>query len=955
MGRISGLKGICSVTQNLNPVFSMTAVGRCRIFVSLLGFFSLAAVLSAASIAGRVRDSGTNSYILGASVTLRELARTTTTTASGEFSFSNVPAGTYTLEVSSLGFDTLTKAIDVTEAAMAPVEVAIKSDVLELGRFVVEGTREGQARALQQKRSANNILDAISADAVGKFPDGNAAEALRRVPGVSVEIDQDEGRYIVLRGIDSALNTVTLNNQLIGTPSEQGNRGIALDSVPADLISRLEVVKAVTPDMDGSAIGGSVNIVTQSAFDRPEGFFFGSVGGFYDTFSGKTTPNGSFSYGRTLGADRKWGVVLAASYSLKQFKSQTVNTGGWATTTGGLFVPSQQQSYDYDVERERIGTNVALQFRPKAGHELALRINHNEFTDNEGRQSVLYEFRRGTTTNETAAGGANSQGRASRQFRDYHQTGTIDAVSLEGKHSVGTDGQLSWQVGTSKGERDVPTRVDWEYRSGSTTALANTIDRTGEILVIKPNTDAYYNPATFPFRRVRFRSDDESEKVSTGQIDYKRDAQFAGRPGFWKVGVKATTRDKSDDRTNRNFNAASPAFTLADSGLSLPEVSDYFDGLFRFGPRLNLEGNQAYYAANPTRFVADSASSLADSSASDFDGSEDVWAGYAMASIDLNPKTTVLGGIRYEGTDSSYGANERRPDGTYRWVTGGRSYGNFMPGLHFNWRPSNKWVLRAAWTNTISRPRYTDLAPRRVIDAIADATGGTFTGSISSGNPELKPYEAMNFDVSLEYYLSNSGIASVGVFHKTIDNPVFTRQVFQSNVTLEGINFSSVTTTEPQNADSGKITGLELNYQQFFKFLPSPFDGFGINFNFTLTDSSAKLFTRTQELPFFKQSDRIANIALFYEKYGWEARVALSYSSDFLDEVGGDAASDLYIRGRQPLDAKISYRINSKFKVFGEFLNLNEEPLVTYIGKRSQDFDHEIYQWKARFGVNFNF
>lgn len=930
-----------------------------RCVASLIAFLSLTAALSAASITGRVRDSSTNSYILGASVTVRELGRTTTTAAGGEFNFANIPAGAYTLEVSSLGFDTYTRSITVTEAAAAPLDVAIKSDVLEMGKFVVEGTREGQARALQQKRSANNILDAISADAVGKFPDGNAAEALRRVPGVSVEIDQDEGRYVVLRGIDSNLNTVTLNNQLIGTPSEQGNRGIALDSVPADLISRLEVVKAVTPDMDASAIGGSVNIVTQSAFDRPEGFFFGSVGGFYDNFGGRTAPNGSFSFGRTLGADRKWGVVLGASYSRKEFKSQTVSTDGWSDTAAGFLTPSEQQSYDYDVERKRLGVNFALQFRPAAGHDLALRVNHNEFTDNEGRQSVLYEFRLGAATNltnETAAGGSNATGRASRQFRDYHQTGTIDALSLEGKHQVSGGGQLSWQLGTSKGERDVPTRVDWEFRSSTSAALANTFDRRGEVVVIKPNTDAYYNPATFPFRRVRIRSDLEKEDVVSGQIDYRRDIQLANRAGFWKVGAKAVTRDKRDDRNNNNYNAASPAFTLADSGLAMPEVSDYFEGLFRFGPRLNLEGNKAYFAANPNRFTKDAASSLTDSMASDFDGSEDVIAAYAMLSVDLNPEMTLMGGLRYEGTDSSYGANERRPDRTYHWVTGGRSYDNFLPGLHFNWRPNKQWVLRAAWTNTISRPNYAELAPRRTVDAIADGGGSnTFTGSISTGNPELKPYEAMNFDVSLEYYLSNSGIASIGAFHKSIDNPVYSRQVFQTNVTVDGTNYSKLTTTGPQNADSGRISGIELNYQQFFKFLPSPFDGFGVNFNYTLTDSSATLFTRATKLPFFKQSDRIANVALFFEKYGLEARVALSYSSDYLDEVGGDAESDIYLHSRTPIDAKISYRINPTFKVFAEFLNLSEEPLVQYIGTRNRDYDHEIYEWKARFGVNFTF
>lgn len=932
----------------------MAILGR-RLLASLLALSVLSSVGLAATISGRVRDSNTNSYILGATVTVRELGRSTTTSSGGEFYFANLPAGIYTIDVSSLGFESFSRSLTLAETDQVPVELALKSDAVQLGSFLVEGTREGQARALQQKRSASNIMDAISADAVGKFPDGNAAEALRRVPGVSVEIDQDEGRYIVLRGIDSKLNTVTLNNQLIGTPSEQGNRGIALDSVPADLISRLEVVKAVTPDMDGNAIGGSVNIVTQSAFDRPEGFFFGSVSGFYDSFSERTTPNGSFTFGRTLGADRQWGVVVGASYSLKDFKTQTVGTGGW-TTVGGFFIPTTQQSYDYEVERERIGVNVALQFRPAPGHDLALRLNHNEFSDVEGRQSVLYEFRMGALTNQTATGGSNAQGRASRQFRDYQQKATIDAASLEGKHKVGVDGLLSWQAGASKGERDVPTRVDWEYRSATTTALANSYDLNPEVTLVRPVGDAFYNPATFPFRRVRFRSDDETEKVYSGQIDYKRDVQFGSKTGFWKTGLKAVTRDKRDDRTNRNFNLASGSansFTLADSGLSLPEVSDYFEGRFRFGPRLNLPVNQAYFAANPSRFALDSGTTQTDSLASDYEAAEDVVAAYAMVSVDLSKTMNLLAGVRYEATQSSYGAYERNSSGVYRWITGGKDYDNLMPGLHFNWRPDAKWAIRAAWTNTISRPNYADLAPRRTIDAIADTQGGTFTGTISSGNPQLKPYESMNFDASVEYYLSNSGIASVGLFHKEIDNPVYSQQIFQTNVTVDGVSYSQLTTTGPQNADSGKITGLELNYQQFFKFLPSPFDGLGLNLNFTVTDSSVILRARTSELPFFKQSDRIMNVALFYEKYNWEARLALSYTADYLDELGANPNSDLYIRGRKPIDAKVSYRINSNFKVFAEFLNLGEEPLIQYIGIRRRDFDHEIYQWKARFGVNF--
>lgn len=931
-----------------------------RILLAGLAGLLLAAAVEAATVSGRVRDEAAGSFLLGASVSLRELDRATASGAGGDFVLTDVPAGNYTLVVAHLGYREFTRPVVVREAGNAPVDVPLAADVVRLERFVVEGAREGQVRALQQKRSAVNVSDIVSADAVGKFPDGNAAEALRRVPGVSVEYDQDEGRYVVLRGIDSALNTVTLNNQLIGTPSEGGNRGIALDSVPADLIARLEVVKAVTPDMDASAVGGSVNIVTQSAFDRAERFLNGSVSGFHDDFSGRTTPNGSLAFGTVFGSEKQWGLVAGFSYSLKDFSSQTVNTRSWSQVNG-FWLPLTEQSYDYDIERERLGANVALQFRPAPGHELALRLNHNEFSDVEARQSVLYEHRLGTLTNQTATSGANSQGRASRQFRDYHQTGTIDAATVEGRHQLG-DTTVTWQGGASRGERDVPTRVDWEYRSAAG-AFPNTYDLSGDVLVIRPTTDAYYDPASYPFRRVRFRSDIEREEVYSLQADVRRAIRVGARPGAWKAGAKFVAREKRDDRNNRNYNLAAGAtnlFTLAEPGLAGAEPAGYFDGLFRFGPTLNLAANQAYFSANPGRFTLDPLGSLSDSVSGDFDATEDVFAGYAQATIELAKGLSLLAGLRVEATETTYGANELSTvggtfSGVYRRVTGGRSYENFLPGLHLTWRPTGRLVARFAWTNTLSRPNYADLAPRRQFDAIETAAGsGVFNGSVSTGNPDLKPYEAMNFDLAVEYYLGNAGILSAGVFHKEIDNPVFGRSTFQTDVTVDGRRFATLATSAPANADRGRITGLELNYQQFFRFLPAPFDGFGVNVSYTLVDSEVRLFTRSDRLPFFKQSDRVANLALFYEKHGFEARVALAYSDDFLNAVGTNPATDLYVRGRRPLDAKVSYRVNRHLRLFGEFLNLTEEPLREYTGERRRENDFEIYRWKARFGVNFN-
>jgi TonB-dependent receptor len=248
------------------------------------------------------------------------------TDAEGGFALGQLPPGSYTLIASYLGYADATATVTLTGSADRAVDIAMQADVLKLGRFVVEGEREGQARALQQKRTADNILDVVSADSAGKLPDGNAAEAVRRLPGVFAEIDQNEGRYIVVRGIDAALNNITVNGVSVGS-TESGTRGAAMDAVPADLISRIEVVKAVTPDMDHQAIGASVNIVTPSAFDRGETFAHGTVAG--GVFNGPKTDlplSASATYGTTFGGG-KWGFLVGASHSYRHYISNRQSGG----------------------------------------------------------------------------------------------------------------------------------------------------------------------------------------------------------------------------------------------------------------------------------------------------------------------------------------------------------------------------------------------------------------------------------------------------------------------------------------------------------------------------------------------------------------------------------------------------------------------------------------------------
>lgn len=934
---------------------------------SLFGLGLLSAA-HAASLSGRVQDANTKAYLYGATVTIRELDRSTATTSGGEFYFADVAPGTYTVAVSYLGYEDSQKSVVVSGTGETRADLTIGSEVVTMGQFVVEGNREGQARALQQKRVSDSILDVVAADNVGKLPDGNAAEAVRRLPGVFAEIDQNEGRYIVVRGIDANLNNVTLNGVNLGS-SESGGRGAAMDSIPADLISRIEVIKAVTPDMDAQAIGASVNIVTTSAFDRGEPFFNATLAGGYfngprgDFEQRKLTPySGSATYGTTFG-DGKWGIVLGASYSFRHYISNRRSGGNpWypagpdGSPGADIFFPAEEALFHYDVQRWRQGLNAALEYKPSADSYYALRVSDNRFMDEEGREQNSFEFWRTTyptSFTPTSAVFAN-QGRSTVEYRFYRQKHNYTNVAFEGKNAL-ADGSyhLDYTLAVGNAEKQTPDRQDWEFRSSAN--LTSSIDTSKEYWTIDHPAN-FYDAATFPFRRVRLRRDSEEENNGTAELNLKRDTRILDHEGFWQVGAKYFTRDKSWDRQNADYVGAK-SFRLSEFGLSSPP-HEMFGGSVRMSPQINLHAAHAFYFAHPDYFGPNTSGTTEDSLVDDFDFSEDISAAYAMAKADFG-QWSVLAGVRVESstgkvTQTEFPTLDDDFQGV-RYKHFKKTYTNVLPGVHLKFTPKKNWVIRAAWTNTLGRPNYPDMAAASVASFVPDDTGSTYSIDIEEGNPDLKPYESMNFDLTSEYYFANSGIFSVSGFYKDVDNPVFTNQYTLRNGTYEGFNYSSLHYEKPQNADSGKIKGVEFNYQQQLTMLPSPFDGLGFSVNYTIADSEEHLFSRPDEnLRFTKQANDIYNIAVFYEKYRIQARVAYTFTGDFVKEFGGNVNEDMYQAERRIIDAKISYRINRHFSVFADVINLGEEPLDEYTGVPSHNGATEDYWWTANFGVNIN-
>ena len=898
-------------------------------------------VARAGEITGAVSDPELGRYVEGATVTIGGTNRRVQTDRYGRYSVRGLPAGEYTVEVSAGGFETTMSSVQVPETGQVQLDITLGTSYGEIEEIIVTSSRVSQLLSLQRKRSAESIIDAVSADTVGKLPDFNAAEAIQRLPGLSVELDQGEGRYPIIRGIDSNLNNVTVDGNLVGAPEGEGRR-VALDVVPSDLIAVVEVVKAITPDLDGNAVGGNINIVTRSAFDSPEPFAYVSGRMGYNEKSEDVPYGASAAWGSTLGADDRVGLVLAASYFNRQYETDLVEGLDWAEFAPGAFAPENVALYDYGIERERIGLNANLEYQPNDSSMWYVRSIFNEFSDWEERDQLNLDAARGDQTAVSDTVVQNSEGRASREYRQNDQTQRLINISAGADF---TRENLEWGASYtfSHAEEITPRRIDWEYRSDAD-AFPNTIDTSSLFFDLDAGT-AIHDPANYPFRRVRSRTDDIEEDIHSIKADLRIGMDFGDNPGYLKFGVKYATRDKYRDRTNVNH-VAGADFTMADAGLYLPGPDDFHQGRYTLGPVIDFPAHQALLQGSPDLFELDVESSALDSIVTDYDIKEDIIAGYGMASVDIG-NWTVLGGARLEYTDAEYDAwfanlPPADPLNPAEPVNGSTDYLDVLPSIHLTYRPTDNIVVRGAWTNTIGRPNFQDVAPALEVEEMAG----------SAGNENLEPFESMGLDLSFEYYFEPSGIASVGVFYKDIRNPIFTRRI--ENTVFRGIPLDVL--SQPENAESGKLLGLELNLEQQFVGLPKPFDGLGASINLTFVDSEVDVFGReADDLPFFRQPDKIGNLAVFYALGNFEARIAATYRDDYLQGIGDNVTEDVYFGNRTQVDFKLSFDATDNLTVFGEVQNINDASRREYQGISERLFADEIYSWTALFGASYAF
>lgn len=973
-----------------------------RLFAAVCGALALVAGHSASAqsgtVAGRVLDAGTKSALRGAAVTVAGSDVHAATGPDGEYTLT-LPAGPYNVTVDYLGLAPKTATVTVAAGAVARLDFLLGDSTVTLAAVTVEASRTGQARALNQQRTAQNLTNVISADFSGQFPDKTIADAVKRMPGVTVETDRDtggvEGRYVTVRGMSADFNAVTIDGVRVNVTDFDGiTRRVPLDVVSSDVADQIEVTKSLRPDQDADSIGGAVNIRTRSAFSRNERTASSKAAVTYaamleDYTAGYPYENpgyeGAVTFSDFVGPARTLGFSLAANWRDRAFVKQRNSTTGWNNTAGfragTATTPAPLSGYVMDSfvlqhfhdDLESYGLNGSLEWRPLDAHKLRLSAGTNVRQTNRGRQRQVLFFPLGrasdnsipvtvapTLVGDTYATVSSSGNTVRREVRDFEELQQTSTVALDGESRLGAF-TVNYLLGYNFAK--------WDGGSGN--ALTASFQNAGFVTsyALTPGNARFPVAGAVQTTTGRDRNDPGIAGVHTlrtlnlgtrfydddelnAALDVRRDTELAGWSGFLKAGAKVRSRTRDLDQVALDY-SQNANWSLAGYN-GQPDIPNLIAG-YRAERTVGGRYDYGYFldpslVRNAARtlisrgLVTPLATNAFNSLYNDYSAREDITAGYAMAQLSRR-RLTLLAGIRVETTETKF-ETFRVTDGVPAAIAPRRTRTDWLPGLHARFDLAAKTVVRAAYTETLARPTFSQLNPRE--------TRSTTSDTISRGNIDLKPVFSRNYDLAIERYLGGDGYVSAGLFHKDYKRNIYRstqRAVFEGELNR---------ITEPRNANGGKVTGVELSFDHRLTFLPAPFDGFGVTLNYTHTDSELDAGLPAlggRKLPLFDQVGDTFNASLRYERGRFRSRLSLHHRSDTLFDLATDAALAVgrYEAPSTTLDFTASYKLKRGWSVYIEFANLTDEPSWGYNGDKNIRLDYNEYSdWTGVIGVRWN-
>jgi len=892
-------------------------------------------------IKGKVTDEN-NIPLPGASVLIENLNIGDISNFDGNYNILNLSEATYQLTVTYLGFKTIHKEIKIARnTVISNFILALETN--QLHEVFLTGTMSvGQAKALNQQKSNLNITNVVASDQVGKFPDANIGDALKRIPGISMQNDQGEARDIIVRGLSPQLNAVTLNGDRI--PSAEGdNRRVQLDLIPSDMIQAVEVSKVLTADMEADAIGGSVNLVTRSAPSKMSV----ALSGAYGANPIRNTPmyNASVVLAGRLFED-KLGVVMSASAQSNEYGSDNIEFK-WKGDKDTPFV-GQHDIRKYDVKRNRRSVALNLDYKLNDKNSLYVKSIINRRKDWENRYRVrlkgIKEISDGvyeTEIRRQTKSGTHGDARLEDQ--------KIKKISLKGEHVLWNSLAFNWKVSKSRASEDRPNERYISYKNKEvliTQDLSNL--RFPELIPVE--NEVYNNPGAYKLKEISEETKSTVEKNTGFKWDLKIPLINTGHyKNKLKIGFKYKKKYKNRNNSYNEYEPIEGMDLMSDVPFNNQTRTNFLPGSkYKSGFFVDKSYLGSLELSDYKQFVKTSV--LEEFVPVNYSADETVNAAYLMLNQKFGKNLMVSAGLRVEKTKINYTgyridiekATSLADVETLKATT---DYRNILPSIILKYDFSKNKILRFAYTNTIARPNYYDLVPYQSINS-EDL-------EFEEGNPALKATKSMNLDIMYEHYFSSVGILSMGAFYKKLDNWIYDYR--SDNYVDNAFKGEVFEYKQPRNGREAQLYGFEFALQRKLNFLPGFFRNLNVYLNYTYTHSKTDGIEGRGDVALAGAVDNMFNASLAYEKGGFSLRGSLNYAGDYIDEYGDTSFKDSYYDKQLFLDVNASYKISEGLYLFTEFKNLTNQELRYYQGVSSQTMQAEYYSFNWNIGVKYNF
>lgn len=863
--------------------------------LALLFLFTLApatSVAAAGTVSGRTLDAATRLPIAEAKVEILGSATFVVTDPTGDFELATEshPTLLRILATSYRSLEILLES-DFTEILLERAEDPVFIEVI-----TVDGPPAGPGDQLR-------VDESLLGEVLRLRPDTSAAEVLQRIAGVIVERDKGEADHVGIRGAESRLVATSLDGERLASP-EGDARSAGIGLIPTELLEEVRVSKTITPDMDGDAIGGVVDLVTRKA--PVGGLRTADLSNGWDSEAREgRLSGGSFAVGRRFNQDRL-GILLSASLQAADRGADQLEA-----RYGGDAV-ERLELRDYDLGRERQGLAATLDFSPNETSDLRAKIFSSSLATDELRRRVKFDL---------------AEGAIERELKDSHLERGIASATFGGDHHLTRKFQIDYKLGVQRASQREPGRIDTSF-------VQEGVDFTSEGLqTVALGEDL----SRFRLDKIGIENNETREDDVFAAVNLSVPIGPDNDLGLFRAGLKIRDKTKFQDTNTSIFELEEDLFLVSflDPNFS---GAGFLRGRYGLGPMIDRAQARglidAFGLAGVRSFEEEAA---------DYRAGETISAAYAMAELTLGKRFSLLPGVRYEHTASEYRgfevvAAETPEDSSIRDLAGTQAYGMLLPGVHAIYSVNGDFVLRGSVTRTLARPDYFDLVPYRIFD-FEDA-------ELELGNGQLRPTSSWNFDLGLDWRPGSSTQFSLGLFHKKMTDFIYTRR------SSEEISAGVFDVTRPVNGHHATLQGIEASLRHRFGSRARYLEGFGFEFHLTGANSSAEVdeFESTSfRLP--GQAPLSGQLLLSYGRGRVFGNLSAGYVGEYLLELGSGRGKDVFIARQRRLDLAAGFSATDWAQIYLHLNNLTDEPLRMYQGTPDRPFRIEYTGWSARVGL----